>query len=48
MKLKGQKSQRFGVMYLKEFTQTNHLHLQSNLFFTSVVYSESSLKVKKI
>ena len=24
-------SQRFGVMLLKEFVQTNHLHLQSNV-----------------
>ena len=24
-------SQRFGVMLLKEFAQTNHLHLQSNV-----------------
>ena len=26
--IKGQQSQRFGVMYLTEFIQTNHLRLQ--------------------
>ena len=28
--IKGQKRQRFSVMHLKQFTQANHLHLQSN------------------
>ena len=38
--VKGQK--RFGVMHLKEFTQSNHWQ-----FFTSVVYSKIGLKVEK-
>ena len=47
--LKGQQSRRFGVMHLKEFTQTNQLHILGvhNQIFASVVYSESCLKVEK-
>ena len=34
--IKGQKRQRVGVMHLNEFTQANHLHLQT-ICFTLVV-----------
>jgi len=44
--IKVKKRQQFSAIHLKEFTQVNHLHLQS-IFFTLVVSSESGLKVGK-
>ena len=44
LNIKGQKRQRFRIIHLIEFIQTNNFHIYS-IFLTSAVYSECDLKV---